>query len=148
MTMPESDWILPHTQRLLDSFQYWTGRSLLDVSGDAHDRARQLFEAPFALMSHNTAADPIFNYGNRRALLQFGYTWAEFTQLPSRYSAEPIAQEERSALLAVSRSQGIIENFQAIRIDRWGKPFTITNGILWNLMDEKGAYIGQAATYS
>jgi len=120
----------------------------LDVSGDAHDRARQLFEAPFALMSHNTAADPIFNYGNRRALLQFGYTWAEFTQLPSRYSAEPIAQEERSALLAVSRSQGIIENFQAIRIDRWGKPFTITNGILWNLMDEKGAYIGQAATYS
>lgn len=148
MTLPESDWILQHTQHLLDSFHYWTGRSLLEVSGNEYDRAQQLFEAPFALMSHNTEADPIFNYGNRRALLQFGYTWAEFTQLPSRYSAEPIAQEERSALLAASRSQGIIENFNAVRIDRWGKRFTIRNGILWNLLDEDGIYRGQAAVYA
>ena len=145
---PESDWILQHSQHILDSFYDWTGRSLLVVSGDALERAQQLFEAPFALLSHGTEADPIFNYGNRQALLQFGYSWAEFTQLPSRCSAEPILQEERSALLAASRSQGIITNFQAIRIDRWGNPFSIQNGILWNLRDQQGQYIGQAATYS
>ena len=82
MPLPESDWILQQTQRLLDSFQYWTGRSLLEVSGNEYDRAQQLFEAPFALMSHNTEADPIFNYGNRRALLQLGYTWDGNHSLP------------------------------------------------------------------
>jgi hypothetical protein len=60
--------IINHSQRLLHSFQHWTGRSLLDVNGSPVEIAQALFEAPFVLVSHGTEPDPIFNYGNRRAL--------------------------------------------------------------------------------
>ena len=52
--------------------------------------ARALYEAPFALVSHNTDSDPRFNYANRTALTLFEMNWNEFTTLPSRMSAEPM----------------------------------------------------------
>lgn len=55
--------IIRHTQRLLFSFQYWTGRSLLNASGSSEEIAKALFEAAFVLVSHGTELDPIFNYG-------------------------------------------------------------------------------------
>jgi hypothetical protein len=60
--------IIRHSQRLMYSFQYWTGKSLLHISGTPKEIAQGLFEAPFVLVSHGIEADPIFNYGNRKAL--------------------------------------------------------------------------------
>lgn len=60
--------IIRHSQRILKSFQHWTGRCLLDVSGSPQEVAQALFAASFVLASHGTEADPIFNYGNRQAL--------------------------------------------------------------------------------
>ncbi len=42
--------IISHSQRLLHSFQHWTGRSLSEVNGSAVEIAQALFEAPFVLV--------------------------------------------------------------------------------------------------
>lgn len=57
--------VIRQSQRLLHSFQHWTGGSLLDVSGSLVEIAQQLFEAPFVLVSHGTEPDPVFNYMNQ-----------------------------------------------------------------------------------
>ena len=60
--------IILHSLRLIKSFHYWTGYSLLEVEGSPLQLAQVLFEAPFPVFSHGTEADPIYNYGNRKAL--------------------------------------------------------------------------------
>jgi hypothetical protein len=60
--------IIRHSQLLLHSYQHWTGRFLIDAIASPEEISQALFEAPFALVSHGTELDPIFNYGNRRAL--------------------------------------------------------------------------------
>ena len=86
------DFFQEHTALLLQSFVHWTGKSLTEASLTREQQAAALFDAAFALVSHNTAADPIFNYANRQALTLFEMSWEEFTQLPSRLSAEPMHQ--------------------------------------------------------
>ena len=50
----------------------------------ASDGAAWLYEAaPFGILAHDTAADPVFVYGNRRAQAIFEYDWDELTALPS-----------------------------------------------------------------
>ncbi|MBW4607571.1 MAG: MEKHLA domain-containing protein [Hassallia sp. WJT32-NPBG1] len=98
--------IARHSQRLLHSYQHWTRTSLLNVNGTSEEIAQALFEAPFVLVSHGTQADPIFNYGNRKALQLWELSWQEFTKMPSRKSAEKIVQEERDRLLAEAASKG------------------------------------------
>jgi len=139
--------IARHSQRLLHSYQHWTGTSLLNVSGTSEEIAQALFEAPFVLVSHGTQADPIFNYGNRKALQLWELTWEEFTKMPSRKSAEKIVQEERDRLLAEAASKGF-SNFSGVRITSTGKRFQIEDGILWNLIDEQNQRCGQASVLS
>jgi MEKHLA domain len=139
--------IARHSQRLLHSYQHWTGTSLLNVSGISEKIAQALFEAPFVLVSHGTEADPIFNYGNRKALQLWELSWEEFTKMPSRQSAEKIVQEERDRLLAEAASKGF-SNYSGVRITSTGKRFQIQDGILWNLIDEQNQRCGQASVFS
>ena len=139
--------VIRHSQCLLYSFKYWTGRSLLDTSGSLAQIAQQLFEAPVVLVSHGTEPDPIFNYGNRRALELWELDWEQFTRMPSRKTAEPMVQEERDRLLAETATNGV-SNFSAVRISSTGKRFQIADGILWNVLDEPNQQCGQAAVYS
>ncbi len=81
-----------------------------------------LFEAPFALVAHDTQPDPVFRYGNRQALALFESTFEAFTALPSRLSAEPANQEERAALLERVTRQGFVDDYRGIRITRKGRP--------------------------
>src|SRR5258708_404102 len=99
-----------HVARLLASYRRWTGRDLVEPAGTLFDRARRLWDAPFAVVSGGTEADPIFNYGNRFALERFEMRWEEFTEMPSRLSAEPVHQGERSRLLAVVAETGYLDN--------------------------------------
>ncbi len=145
---PENDYLKSHALILLRSFAHWTGRRLIDPSLPESEQARQLFLAPFAVVSHNTAPDPIFNYGNETALKLFELSWDEFTALPSRQSAEPLHQDERARLLAQVTHQGYVNNYRGIRIAKSGRRFLIEKGLVWNLLDENGAYYGQAATFS
>jgi hypothetical protein len=140
--------IIRHSQRLLYSFQHWTGRSLLDASGSPPEIAQQLFEAPFVLVSHGMEKDPIFNYGNRKALELWELSWEEFTRMPSRKTAELTVQEERDRLLAETTTKGFVSNFSGVRISSTGQRFKIEDGIIWNVLDEQNQRCGQAAVYS
>lgn len=140
--------IISNSQRLLQSFQHWTGRSLFEVNGSPVEIAQALFEAPFVLVSHGTEPDPIFNYGNRRALELWEFSWEDFTQMPSRKCVEPVTQEERDRLLAAAATKGYIDNYTGIRISSSGKRFQIQDVILWNVLDEQNRRCGQAAVFS
>jgi MEKHLA domain len=139
--------IIQHSQRLLNSFQYWTGQPLLPPDASPALQAKTLFTAPFVVVSHGSEADPIFNYGNAQALALWQFDWDTFTQLPSRQSAAPIAQAERAQLLAEAKAKGYISNYRGIRINRAGQRFAIANVILWAVLDDNQQAIGQAATF-
>lgn len=134
--------------RLLHSFQHWTGRNLIDSDDLAIVVAQKLYEAPFVLVSHGTEPEPIFNYGNRKALELWQLDWEAFTNLPSRCSAEPVEQKERERLLASVKNQGFISNFRGIRISSTGERFKIEDGTIWNVLDSEQRICGQAATYN
>jgi MEKHLA domain len=145
--------IIRWVQIMADSYQKLLGRNLIDTLDviDAIDSPEQLsqalFQAPFVLVSHDTQANPIFNYGNQTALQLWSLGWDEFIQTPSAASAEPIAREERSMMLHQAKELGYIENYQGVRISSKGKRFLIKQVTLWNLTDESGQKCGQAATY-
>lgn len=139
--------IIAHSQLLLYSFKHWTGGELLTVTGSPAEQAQKLFSAPFVLVSHNTADDPIFNYGNQQALNLWELNWSEFTQMPSRKTAEAMLREDRQRLLQDTAAKGFGE-FTGVRISSTGKRFKIKRGLLWNVVDRELRYCGQAATYN
>lgn len=136
-----------HVALLRHSFRHFTGRELIGQSATDTETAKTLFYAPFAVVSHDTAQDPVFNYANRVALELFEMTWQEFTRLPSRQSAELQNQSERARLLEAVTAKGFIDDYAGIRISRTGKRFLISEATVWNLMDERGHYRGQAAMF-
>ena len=143
----ENEWLRPHVHLLRHSFCRLTGRHLIDPALSDREAAEAIWLAPFVVVSHDTAADPIFTYGNETALGLFKLPWEAFTTLPSRLSAETPDQVERARLLAEVARQGFIENYQGIRIASRGQRFRIQQAVVWNLIDEAGSYRGQAATF-
>jgi hypothetical protein len=133
--------------RLLSSYAHWTGKDLLPA-GSLDERARLLFHAPFAVLSHDTAPDPILNYANETALALFELAWDELIALPSRRTAEAAEQSERKRFLAAVAQRGYIDDYRGIRVTRSGRRFMIEQATVWNLRDEAGAYCGQAAMFS
>lgn len=137
---------LGHADLLCRSYERLTGRSLLALAA-ADAPARALFQASFALLSHGVEADPVFNYANQTALDLFEMSWAQFTALPSRHSAEPANREERARLLARVSRHGYIDDYAGVRISSSGKRFLIEDAVVWNLIDDRGRYHGQAAVF-
>lgn len=133
-----------HIELILNSFRKHIGQGLVADDAAGED-AELLYQAPFAVLSHDTAKDPIFNYANLAAQELFEMDWQTITKLPSRLSAEPVNQEERALLLAQVEQQGYIDSYRGIRISATGKRFQIEKAIIWNLMDENDVYKGQAA---
>ncbi|WP_156777125.1 MEKHLA domain-containing protein [Nitrococcus mobilis] len=142
---PENDYLGEHAELILSSLFRMTGRNLVDPTLSDKDRYRSLFEAPFAIVSHNTEVDPVFNYGNKIALELFEMKWVDFVNLPSRISAEQQIREERQQLLARVTKYGFIEDYKGVRISSSGKRFLVEDSIVWNMIDQNGTYRGQAA---
>jgi hypothetical protein len=136
-----------HASRLIQSYRRWIGRDLVDPKLSPVEQAWALYEAPFVTASHGTEADPVFNYANRAALTLFETTWADFTSLPSRLSAEPVAREERAQLLARVNQHGFIDDYGGIRISTSGRRFCIRRATVWNVVDARGAPGGQAVVF-
>lgn len=137
-----------HAHLLGLSYRQLLQKPLADGACGTPDFAKNLFEAPYAVVSHGTEDDPIFNYANRKALELFEMDWQEFTSLPSKQSAEPVNQEKRQRLLDQVTQHGFINNYQSVRISKNGKRFLIKNVEIWNLIDEEGTYKGQAACFA
>jgi hypothetical protein len=137
--------LIRHARILRDSYRHWTGHDLLDPAADGETLLLQLDSAPYAVLSHGTQPDPIFNYGNQTALRLFEMSWETFTTLPSRLSAEPLVQAERDRLLARVAAHGFIDDYTGVRVSSTGKRFLIRNATVWNLLEETGRPYGQAA---
>lgn len=133
-----------HAINLCDSYQQLFNKPLIQASQNT-PLIQQLFNAPFALLSHGLEDDPIFNFGNQTALTLFEYNWDAFTQLPSRLSAKAVDQSERQRLLDAVSQQGFIDNYAGIRIAASGREFLIENAVVWNVVNKDGLYCGQAA---
>ena len=139
-----------HLQRPLvaliaESFERFSGRPLVPKGCDIIEA---MWVAPFCIVAHDTAADPIFFFGNLTALRLFEMDFESFTKLPSRYSAEPVVQEERARLLERVARDGLIDDYSGVRISATGKRFRIANACVWNLIDAQGLPHGQAAAFS
>jgi hypothetical protein len=140
--------IISWNQLLLNSFEQFLGCELISRSKDSQEDARNLFFAPFIVVSHDTQSDPILKYGNQIALNLWEMSWENFIQTPSRLTAEPMNREERERMLALANRQGFISDYRGVRISSSGKRFAIESAIVWNLVDSNNMYCGQAATFS
>lgn len=132
---------------MANSYAHWRHEPLVTVT-EPQTLAQALFEAPFAIVSHGTQADPIFNYANRCALDLWELDWPAFTQLPSRLSAEPMHRDERATMLAQLNTQGYVDKYQGIRISSQGRRFYIQQAVIWNVINQNGDRLGQAATFA
>lgn len=149
MEQPDSQnqYLVDHARLLLSSYERLTGR-LLVSAGDDPGRARELYRAPFFVASHDVSDDPVLTYGNETALDLFEMSWEEFTRTPSRFTAEAPERSERERLLSTVARQGYIDDYSGIRISRSGRRFEIRNATVWNLLDDAGEKVGQAATFA
>ncbi len=132
-----------HAALLVDSYRRWTGRDLLTSDAPAFD----LYHAPFVVLSHDTATDPHFTYANLAAQKRFEMSWAEIVGLPSRLSAEPLAQAERERLLTRVAEQGYVDDYSGVRVTRSGQRFMVKDATVWNLIARNGKPMGQAAWF-
>jgi|SRR5659263_53373 len=149
MSLPIDDpLIIKHIEYLLNSYLRWTGRELIPPASSPIERTKVLFDQPFVVLSHGAEADPILNYGNKAALGLWELPWDEFTEMPSRLTAEHINREDRDRLLEEVRRNGFIDTYRGVRITGRGRRFLIERGTVWNIVDEKNRYVGQAATFS
>lgn len=139
--------LVAHAALVLDSFAAILGRELIPRGGGPEDEARRLFGAPFVVVSHGTGPDPVLEYGNRRALELWETRWEDFTNTPSRLTAEPVHRDERSRLLERTARDGFVDDYSGVRISSRGRRFRIERAIVWNLVDSAGTRRGQAATF-
>ncbi len=149
-TSTQEPWRLPeiiaHTRRILDSFAHWTSTELGPFRcEDALEQSKRLFEAPFPVLTQGTGQDPMFDYANRAALVLYEYSWEEIHRLLSKASAEPALRAERAQAIAQAMQQGFMPSYSGTRVSRTGRRILVENACLWNILDESGKCIGQAA---
>jgi len=148
----QTQWAKPEIvqwcQYLLDSYAYWVKQELIQRHDTPLDQAERLFSSPLAVASHGAEDDPILNYGNQTALNLWVMDWKQFTQTPSRLTAEPVNREERSRMLEQAKTQGYISDYRGIRISSTGKRFLVDQAIIWNIHKPDGTVLGQGATFS
>ena len=134
---------------ILENYRRLFGRELAGIPDDPH-AAEALFEASCAVLSAlgPLGSDHAFNYANRTALELFEYPWTELMGKPSSASAEPVHRDERRKLLDEVGRRGFIEDYSGIRISKNGRRFRIKKATVFNLSDDAGRYLGQAATFA
>lgn len=132
---------------IVSSYRRLTGRELLGIEVGS-DIGHQLFNAPMAVLAHDTAIEPVFFYGNRKAQELFELSWPELVLTPSRQSALPMARAERQRLLDEVSAKGFINDYAGIRVSKSGKQFRIQGAVVWNLIDAQGRRWGQAAAFN
>jgi hypothetical protein len=143
-----NNYLAGHVAILRNSLRHWTRQELIAPELQGRRAAEWLYRAPFFIASHTADAEPIFNYGNLMAQHLFELSWDELMILPSRCSAEPVNQVDRDRLLADVTAKGYIDNYSGVRISKSGKRFQIEHAIVWNLLNNKGQFCGQAAMFN
>lgn len=122
------------------------GRPL--VPANTESAAWLYHDAPFAVLAHDTSADPRFIYANKTAQRCFEYSWNELVGMHSRLSAEQPARDERQRLLDIVTRDGFVTDYRGVRIAKSGRRFWILDGTVWQLSDKHGLHRGQAAMFT
>jgi|GEM_PF-2580151 len=78
------DFLADDEEDLLRSFHELTGRHLIEQGEPAIAMARQAYELPFLLLSHDSGSDPVLTYGNLAAQRLFPMDWGRLVAMPSR----------------------------------------------------------------
>lgn len=131
-----------------ENYKQYLGEYLIKQESSAEELSKQLYSAPFVVLAHSHATDPLFIYANQSAQDLWGYSWQEFIGLPSRLSAGPENRESREAFLNEVSTKGFASNYSGNRVAKDGTIFRIENTTLWNLYGEDKRRLGQAATFS
>ena len=114
-----------------ESYHRLIGHSLVPDNLVAEELTTWLYElAPFGLLAHNSASDPVFVYGNRVAQQLFEYEWDELVGLPSRLSAEAPDRDQRQRFLEQVQRHGFITGYRGVRISNASTKSAITS---WSL---------------
>lgn len=133
---------------LLHSYRRWAGRDLLELATDDDaGRARALFDAPFAVLAHDTRPDPLCVYANAAALAAFELDLADAPQFATSRTVEPAARDERRAALARADEAGLLSGYSGVRVSTAGRRFRIHDGRIWTVLDDDGRRVGQAAAF-
>jgi len=144
---PENGYLAEHVQLLCESLHKLTGRNLVEAGHSDEQVAAQIFHAPFVVLSHNSAPDPVLTYANLAGLQLFEMTWEQLIRTPSRLTAEAPVQDERDRLLRQVSRHGYIDDYEGIRVSSSGRRFRIEHATVWNLIDKDGSQFGQAASF-
>lgn len=134
-------------RQIVGSYQTLVGQPLLD-NGDARSLVEQLYHLPAVVLAHNGGDDPCFTYANLTAQRLWEMEWDQLVGMPSRYSAEPDHRESRAKLLAQVQARGYIDNYRGVRVSASGQRFEIQQAVVFNLLDQQGRKVGQAATFA
>jgi 2-aminoadipate transaminase len=140
---------LPLTEFLmhvLASYERVAGAPLVQGSTPP-ELVQRMARAPFVLLSHNTEAEPVYTFGNALALQLWEMTWLEFTSMQSNRCAERMHRDQREQFLKEVRERGIARGYSGVRISKTGQRFRIEDVTCWNVTNEHGERIGQAACY-
>jgi MEKHLA domain len=133
---------------LLRSYRHWAGEELLGVASDDDAvRARALFDAPFAVLAHDTRPDPLCIYANAAALAAFELSPADAPAFATSRTVAPAARDERRAALARANQAGLLRGYSGVRVSTAGRRFEIHDGRIWTLLDDDGRCAGQAAAF-
>jgi len=141
-------WVVEWTQYLLDSYVRLINQELITREGTTQEQAKRLYKSSFIVASHGLQDDPILNYGNQAALDLWEMDWDQFTQTPSRLTAEPVNRDERARMLEQAKTHGYIGDYRGIRISSSGKRFLVEKATVWNIQKLDGTPLGQAAMFS
>lgn len=133
---------------VLESFTRVVGRPLVPPRLDDGQAVRWLYEeAPYCVLTHDTAAGPRFVHANKAAQHCFKYPWAEFARLPSRLSAEEPNRAERRVFLDQVTRDGLAEGYRGLRVSRSGRRFFIEDVPLWQMIDDGASCMGKGPCF-
>jgi len=137
-----------------NSLESLTGKTIMDYMTNTNMTTLEEIhnEEQYAFLSHGSQDDPIFCYFNKAALDMFQYDpGTEMYHLPSRYSAPSgAARASRQVTIdgtANSVDLGYYYLPPVIRQVKNGDLYEISDILLWNVLDDDGYLVGQAAIY-
>ncbi len=131
---------------IAESFARLAGRPLVDITPAGFEQA--MWEAPHVIVAHGVEPEPRLFYGNRIALELLAMTAAEFIGKPANETAEPTLREERSRIIDGLAKHDIVDLYGVVGVAANGRRHTVSNALLWNLVDRHGGRHGVGATFS
>jgi hypothetical protein len=133
---------------LLRSYRHWADEELLaDAGDDDVIRADALFDAPLAVLAHDTRPDPLCVYANAAALAAFELRLADAPTFATSRTVAPAARDERSAALARAQEVGLLRGYGGERVSSTGRRFQIRDACIWTVLNDDGRPVGQAAAF-